>query len=261
VRAAVKGGIPAAFVTEDTTRAQPATLERLFAAAIEEGVGRLVICDTVGQATPDGVSALICWVKERLDAWGVADRVKLDWHGHNDRGFAVTNALYAAAAGCHRIHGTVLGIGERVGNASLDQLLINLAMIHQPHEGLASLAALTDLVSDALGVPIPVGYPVFGRDAFRTATGVHAAAIIKAAATGDHELADRVYSAVPARFFGREQVIDIGHMSGRSNVRYWLESRGIEATPGRIEAVFAAAKSCPSTLATSEILAIVDTTP
>jgi 2-isopropylmalate synthase len=261
VRFAVQSGIPAAFVTEDTTRARPETLERLFAAAIEEGAGRLVLCDTVGQAHPDGVVALVRWVKGRLSAWGVADRVKLDWHGHNDRGLAVVNALYAGAAGCDRLHGTILGVGERVGNASLDQLLINLAMIHEPRPGLSALAQLVDLVSDAVGVPIPVGWPAFGKDAFRTATGVHAAAIIKATATGDLELADRVYSAVPARFFGRDQVIEIGHMSGRSNVRFWLERRGIDATPSRIEAVFNAAKCCPSTLATDAIMAIVEANP
>lgn len=261
MKVAVQGKIPAAFVTEDTTRTPTSTLERLFAAAIEEGAGRLVLCDTVGQATPDGTVALVKWTKARLKAWGVADKVHLDWHGHNDRGLAVINALYAGASGVDRIHGTVLGIGERVGNAALDQLLINLALIHDPHEGLQSLAELVDLVSEVLGVPTPVGWPVFGKDAFRTATGVHAAAIIKAAATGDHELADRVYSAVPARLFGRDQVIDIGHMSGRSNVRYWLERRGLEATNTRIDAIFAAAKACDSTLSTAQILAIVEATP
>jgi 2-isopropylmalate synthase len=257
VRLAAKAGIPATFVTEDTVRAHPKTLRKLFTAAIEEGAGRIVLCDTCGHATPNGVFNLVEWADDLLAGLGVRDDVKLDWHGHNDRGHALPNALYAIEAGVDRVHGTVLGVGERVGNTSLDQLLVNLQLLSVETGDLTGLAALVDLVSAATHVPIPVNYPVFGRDAFRTGTGVHAAAVIKAVRKGDAWLADRVYSGVPAGWFGRKQEIEIGHMSGESNVRFWLEQHGIPVTEDVVKRVFEAAKKGASVLSDHEVLAIV----
>lgn len=258
VRFAVEHGMKAGFVTEDTTRTPPATLEVLFRTAVDEGASRLVLCDTVGHATPDGVVNLVRWTQALLADWGVTDTVALDWHGHDDRGLALTNALYAASSGVQRVHGTVLGIGERVGNTPLDLLLVNLALLNGDTSTLAALARLTDLAADALGVAIPIGYPVFGRDAFRTATGVHAAAIVKAMAAGDLSVADLVYSSVPARQVGRSQRIDVGHMSGKSNIRHWLTLRGLEATDSQIDGILTAAKDCASTLSDDRMLALLE---
>jgi 2-isopropylmalate synthase len=257
VRLAATAGIPATFVTEDTTRAHPRTLRRLFNAAIEEGATRLVLCDTCGHATPNGVFNLVHWAHDLLVGLGVRDRVRLDWHGHNDRGHALPNALSAIEAGVDRVHATVLGVGERVGNTSLDQLLVNLHLLGVETRDLSGLAALVELVSEATRVPIPVNYPVFGRDAFRTGTGVHAAAVIKAVRKGDSWLADRVYSGVPASSFGRKQEIEIGHMSGESNVRFWLEQHGIPATDDVVRRVFEEAKRRSSLLSDADVLAIV----
>jgi 2-isopropylmalate synthase len=258
VRLGVEAGLPVSFVTEDTVRSHPNTLRRLFDAAVEEGADRLVLCDTVGHATPAGVFNLVGWVDAHLRGLGVRDRVKLDWHGHQDRGLALTNAMYAIEAGCDRIHGCVLGIGERVGNTPLDLLLVNLKLLEDDGRDLTELAGLVDLVSRSCGVPIPVSYPVFGRDAFRTGTGVHAAAVIKAEAKGESWLADRIYSGVPASWFGRQQEIEIGHQSGVSNVRYWLNRRGIEATDELVQTVFDAAKRTDRLLSDAEVMSIVD---
>jgi 2-isopropylmalate synthase len=257
VRLGVQGGCPVSFVTEDTIRSRPDTLDRLFQAAVEEGADRLVLCDTVGHATPEGAAALVRWTDELLRRLGVRDRVRIDWHGHQDRGLSLINALAAGAAGADRLHGTVLGVGERVGNTALDQLLVNLRLLGVWEADLAPLADLVDRVSAATHVPIPVTYPVFGSDAFRTGTGVHAAAVIKAEKRGQGWLADRIYSGVPAAWFGRSQVIEIGHQSGLSNVRYWMARRGLPDDDRVAQAIFDRAKATNRLLTDDEILGVV----
>lgn len=256
----VRNGLPASFVTEDTTRAHPRTLDALFRAAIERGATRLVLCDTCGHATPDGLRNLLNFTKGLLRALDVEDRVELDWHGHNDRGHALTLALFALEWGVDRAHGCALGIGERVGNTSMDHLLLNLHLLGQLEASEHDLSCLVEYVhkvSEWTGVPIHPSYPLAGRDAFRTATGVHAAAIIKAEAKGELELADRVYSSVPARVFGREQEIEIGHYSGRSNVIYWLKSRGIDPQAELVDRLLAVAKGQDRTLEEDELMQLV----
>ncbi len=255
VSMAKKAGIPCTFVTEDTIRSHPTTLRRLFSAAVEEGVDGLCVCDTVGHATPNGVFNLVHFTRDVLR--GLGSDARIDWHGHNDRGFGLGNALSAIEAGVDRVHGTILGMGERVGNTSLDLLLVNLKLLGIEENALAGLGDLVDLASKACNWPIPVNYPVFGRDAFRTATGVHAAAIIKAENRGETGLSDLVYSGVPASWFGREQEIDIGHMSGDSNIIYWLRKRGFEPTTERVAAIRQLAKSGNRTLEEHEVLAVL----
>ena len=155
------------------------------------------------------------------------------------------------------MHGTILGVGERVGNTPLDLLLVNLKLLDAWDGDLSALGPLCDLVSRATEVPIPVNYPVFGADAFRTGTGVHAAAVIKAQRKGDHWLADRIYSGVPAAWFGRQQEIEIGHQSGLSNVRFWLQQRGLPEDEDVVNAIFEQAKSGSELLSNDEVLAIV----
>jgi len=253
---AAKSGLQVTYVTEDTTRSRPEVLEALFDNAIQHGATRLCLCDTVGHATPDGIRNLIGWTRRFIDSRGAA--VEIDWHGHNDRGLGVTNAIYALEYGADRVHGTILGVGERVGNAALDQILVNLKLLGELEtRDLTRLIELCQLVSKACAVPIPHNYPLVGADAFRTATGVHAAAIIKAEKKGHAFLADRIYSGVPAGLFGREQEIEIGHMSGESNVIYWLQKRHIEPDAGLVQAIFAAAKATDHILSEVEIRAII----
>ncbi len=252
-----KHGLAMTFVTEDTTRTPPQILDRLFRAAVDHGVARLCLCDTVGHATPEGVIDLVTFTRMLLESIG-ATHVGIDWHGHNDRGLGVINNLRAIQAGADRIHGTALGIGERVGNAALDQTLMNLKLMGElPDRDLTNLVPWCNRVAQAVGVPVPVQYPLVGADAFRTATGVHAAAVIKAIRKGDQDLADRVYSGVPAGWFGKEQAIEIGFMSGESNVVYWLQSRGYEPDPGLVKHIFALAKDTDHILADTEIEAAI----
>lgn len=255
-RIGVQGGCSISFVTEDTIRSHPQTLARLFYTAIENGADRLILTDTVGHATPDGLLNLLHFVRSMLRSWG-AEHVKVDWHGHNDRGLALVLNIFALEHGFDRVHGTALGVGERVGNASIDQLLINLKLLGVIDRDLRPLAAYVHKVSEAYRVAIPYNYPVFGSDAFRTATGVHAAAVIKALQRGDRDLADRVYSSVPAGDFGCRQRVDIGFYSGRSNVQFWLHEHGIEITDARVDAIWERAKTSDSTLDDATIFGLL----
>ena len=255
VRYGVENGLPVMYVTEDTVRAHPDTLRQLFKAAIGAGASRLCLCDTVGHATPTGAANLVRFAREVVKETGAP--VELDWHGHCDRGLAVANTIAAIRAGASRVHGCAIGIGERVGNTPMDQLLVNLRLLGWIDNDLGALTEYCELTSRTTGVPIPPNYPVVGRDAFRTGTGVHAAAVIKAHKRGADWLADRVYSGVPAGLVGRSQVIEVGPMSGESNVVFWLETHGIAATKERIQAVFQRAKSVDRVLTDEEIRDLV----
>jgi 2-isopropylmalate synthase len=254
---AVRAGLPVMYVTEDTTRADPESLRRLYSTAIRAGASRVCIADTVGHATPAGARAVVRHVQRIIDDCGGG--IGIDWHGHRDRDLAVENSLAALDAGATRLHGAAIGIGERVGNTPMDVLLTNLVLLGRRQADLTKLPEYCARVSAATGVPIPVNYPIVGRDAFRTATGVHAAAVIKAFKKNDPALADAVYSGIPASLVGREQTIEIGPMSGKSNVVYWLERRGVEATDEIVDRIFARAKGANSVLGEDEILAMIST--
>jgi 2-isopropylmalate synthase len=252
----VQNGLPVTYVTEDTTRSRPDVLAPLFRNAIEHGARRLCICDTVGHATPDGIHNLIRWTRNFISSIGV--EVGIDWHGHNDRGLGVTNTIHALEYGADRAHGTILGIGERVGNASLDQVLMNLKLLGElPDHDLTKLLLLCRVTAKATHVQVPYNYPLMGPDAFRTATGVHAAAIIKAEKKGHAFLADRIYSGVPAGLFGREQEIEIGHMSGESNVIYWLRKRHIEPDESLVKKILGVAKASDHILTEDEVNQVI----
>ncbi len=255
---AAREGLTTMYVTEDTTRADPASLRALFTAAVRAGAKRLCVADTVGHATPNGARAVVRFVKSLIAELGVD--VGIDWHGHRDRGFGVASSIAALEAGATRLHAAALGIGERCGNTPMDLLMVNLAMMGYIDKDLTKLPAYCRAVARACDVRIPPNYPVIGADSFRTATGVHAAAVVKAFRKGDRALMDAVYAAVPASLVGREQEIDIGPLSGRSNVVFWLEKRGLPATDEIVDRIFAAAKASNRTLTRDQIQTIIDDT-
>jgi len=253
---AVREGLAVMYVTEDTTRADPSSLRALMTTALRSGATRLCVADTVGYATPAGARAVVRYVKGVVAELG--SDAGIDWHGHNDRGFGVAAALAALDAGATRLHGSALGIGERSGNTPMDLLLVNLVMMGRFDRDLTGLPAYCEAVARACEMPIPVNYPVVGADAFRTATGVHAAAVLKAFRKHDPTLMDAVYAAVPASLVGREQEIDVGPLSGRSNVVFWLERRGLQATAALVDRIMTAAKNANRTLSHSQIQQIID---
>jgi 2-isopropylmalate synthase len=250
VDAARAADLAVTFVTEDTTRARPDTLRALFSLAVERGATRVCLCDTVGFATPDGVTAVTQFARDI-----VGSRVGIDWHGHNDRGLAVANALSAAKAGADRLHATALGVGERVGNPAMELLVLNLALSHAPR----SLARISDYCahfSRVLGVQISDNHPLVGKNAFRTATGVHASAIVKAEAKS-RWLGDHVYSLLSPESIGQNATICIGPMSGTSNVQHWLKSHGISSSETLLRALLERAKTADRVLTDEELLSVV----
>ncbi|MFB3814224.1 MAG: LeuA family protein [Terriglobales bacterium] len=253
-------GLDVMYVTEDTTRCDPEMVKRLYTTAINCGARAIVLADTVGHATPMGAYALVKFVIEEVIKPS-GEKIRLDWHGHCDRGLAVPNSMAAIAAGADCVHACAIGIGERVGNTQMDQMLVNLKLMGVPpwdRQDLSKLYAYCQAVSHATGVRIPDNYPVVGRDAFRTGTGVHAAAIIKAFKKNDTELANNVYSGVPAHFFGLEQAIEIGPMSGKSNVIFWLQRHGFDPEEELVERIFHRAKTSDRMLEETEIIEICE---
>jgi 2-isopropylmalate synthase len=260
VKYAVSLGLDVMYVTEDTTRCDPDMVRRLYTTAINCGARAIVICDTAGHATPMGTFALVRFVVEEI-VKPSGEKIRVDWHGHCDRGLAIANSMAALVAGADCVHATALGIGERVGNTQMDQMLVNLRLMGIPpwaDQDLTKLKDYCQAVSRATGVPIPINYPVVGEDAFRTATGVHASAVIKAYKKNDVELANTVYSGVPAHVFGLEQVIDIGPMSGKSNIHFWLERHAMPDSDDVVERIYRCAKASDHTLSEAEILQCVD---
>lgn len=263
IRYAVSLGLDVMYVTEDTTRCDPETVKCLYATAIDCGARAICICDTAGHSTPEGAHALVRFVIQQVVKHS-GENIRVDWHGHNDRGLAIANSMAAIMAGANCVHGCAIGVGERVGNTQIDQMLVNLKLNGvKPwdEQDLSSLKQYCQAVSRATGVPIPANYPVVGDDAFRTATGVHAAAIIKAYRKDDVVLANTVYSGVPSHLFGMDQVIDIGPMSGKSNVLFWLERRGIPGTEEIVNRIFQRAKKSDHTLSEAEILECISPAP
>ena len=255
VKFTVSLGLDSMYVTEDTSRCDPAMVKRLYSTAINCGARAIVICDTAGHATPRGAFALVRFVIEEV-VKPSGEKIRVDWHGHCDRGLAIANSMAALVGGAECVHACALGIGERVGNTQMDQMLVNLKLMGispWAEQDLTKLKEYCQAVSKATGVPIPANYPVVGEDAFRTATGVHAAALIKAYKKNDVELANAVYSGVPSQMFGLEQIIDIGPMSGKSNVLFWLERHGVSATDDVVDRIYQRAKASNHTLSETEI--------
>jgi 2-isopropylmalate synthase len=261
VKYAVSLGLDVMYVTEDTTRCDPETIKRLYSAAISFGAKAIVICDTTGHATPMGTVALMHFViNEVVQPSG--ENIRVEWHGHCDRGLAVANSIAALVAGAEVVHATACGIGERVGNTQMDQMLVNLKLMGiEPwkSQDLTKLKEYCDTVSKATGIPIPKNYPVVGADAFRTGTGVHAAAVIKAYRKNDVMLANSIYSGVPSQYFGMEQIIEVGPMSGKSNVQFWLERHGIAGNEELVDRIFQRAKESDHMLSDAEIMECVHT--
>ena len=259
VKFAISHGLPSMYVTEDTVRTDPATIERLYKTAIRSGARAIVLCDTVGHATPEGAYNVVKFAIEKI-VKPSGEQIRVDWHGHRDRGLAIANSLAAIAAGARQIHGVALSLGERVGNTPMELLLVNLRLMGLRSNDLTFLRAYCEAVAKATRTTIPPNYPVFGRDAFRTGTGVHAAAIIKAMRKHDRNLADAVYSGVPAHLFGLEQIVEVGPMSGKSNVSYWLARHGIPETDELVNRIFEAAKQSSRMLTDEELKALCATT-
>jgi 2-isopropylmalate synthase len=252
---AVKNEIPVMFVTEDTIRTQPETLRQVYTAAIRAGAHRICVSDTVGHITPHGVRSLITFLRKVVDE--IDPNIGIDWHGHKDRGLDVINSLAAIEAGADRVHACGLGIGERSGNTPMEILLVNLNLLGWADRDLTKLPEYCEVISEKCGAVIPFNYPIVGADSFRTATGVHAAAMAKALSKKDDWLAEHVYCGVPSTMVGREHTIEIGPLSGEHNVRFFLRKNKIEENPAFVTKILEVAKRSNRLLSDEDVKRIV----
>ena len=252
---AVKNEIPVMFVTEDTIRTQPETLRQVYTAAIRAGAHRICVSDTVGHITPHGVRSLITFLRKVVDE--IDPNIGIDWHGHKDRGLDVINSLAAIEAGADRVHACGLGIGERSGNTPMEILLVNLNLLGWAERDLTKLPEYCEVISEKCGAVIPFNYPIVGADSFRTATGVHAAAMAKALSKNDDWLAEHVYCGVPSSMVGREHTIEIGPLSGEHNVRFFLRKNKIEENPAFVTKILEVAKRSNRLLSDEDVKRIV----
>lgn len=248
---AVEQGLEVMYVTEDTIRSHPETLRRLYTTAIECGAIRICLCDTVGHATPDGVRALVRFIRGVVAQTGRS--VKIDWHGHRDRGLGLANTLAAVEVGVDRVHGTALGIGERVGNTPMEHLLVNLKLLGVLQNDLSRLQEYVDTVSRHCRVPLPFSWPGLGRDAFAATSAESAERLIELYELGERQLFEHTFSGVAPGLVGREARFAVGPRSGPANVRGWqLQSQ----RSGEVEPVLAAARERGRVLESHELEAL-----
>src|SRR3984957_15795687 len=145
VKFAVAQGLSVMYVTEDTIRTDAATVKRLYTTAIECGARAAVLCDTVGHATPSGVFALVKFVRDEV-VTPSGEKIRVDWHGHNDRGLAIANSFAAILAGADQIHAAANSLGERVGNTPMELMLVNLRLLGLIDHDLSRLKQYSEAV-------------------------------------------------------------------------------------------------------------------
>lgn len=256
VSVAIREGLSVTFVAEDASRTSPEDLEAAVLCAARAGVFRVCLADTSGVLSPPGAEKLVAFAQRTLRDHGFP-AVQLDWHGHNDRGLGLASALAAAAAGASRLHGTLLGVGERAGNPPLEQLLLNLHLLGCLQIPAGKLVPNLLRAADLLGFRVSPKAPVLGELVFATATGVHASAIFKATEQGRPDFQELVYNPVPPSWLGTRQRVLIGPYSGSANVRYWLLEHGLPVDPALVKAILARAKKQATILSDQEILELI----
>lgn len=246
---------PASLVIQDISRRTPTEIASLLADLPDTPVSSVCLSDDGGRSTPAGTARIVAFVAEALDRLGLP--LEIEWSGRNDRGLALANAMSAWRAGAQALHCAFFSLGEGCGLVATEQLLVNLSLAGSVRRELRSLCEVSQELAQTLGIEIYPNLPVIGVDAFRTGTGVHAAAILKAQKKGHEWLADLIYSGVPAAQFGFRQIIEIGPMAGASNVHYWLEQNGLADDPEVVQAILARAKSSMKVLLDEEIREVI----
>ncbi|MFI1714582.1 hypothetical protein [Streptomyces litmocidini] len=244
-RRATAEGLDFRIAFEDSTRTPPDVLADCITAAVDVGARCVVLNDTVGQCLPEGAARHTEFAREVLSRAG-SDAV-LAWHGHNDRGLALANSLAAARAGAGVISGTFLGLGERTGNLALEQFIAVLAEAGHTDFDLKRLPEMCAAVAEVLHVDVPAHQPLVGADAFSTATGTHATALVKARAMG-RDFEDLIYSAVEAASLGREQTLLMGPNSSGRSIATILGEMGLPADDAAVAAVLDHCKQRATTL-------------
>jgi isopropylmalate/citramalate/homocitrate synthase-like protein len=232
------------FVTEDTVRADLDFVRKLYNAAIDAGAGRAVLCDTVGVVTP---AAMRWWIEEVKKG---LKKVQLSIHCHNDFGMAVANELAALECGVEVPQTTVNGIGERAGNAPLEELVMALESIYDYRCGLKleKLYELSRLVEELSGFPLSANKPVVGCNAFSHEAGIHVDGLLKHALT---------YEPMQPEMLGRKRKIVLGKHTGTASIRHRLDRAGIKLPEEKLLEITTKVKNLAETREKSAQVALV----
>ena len=209
-------GLYVAFSAEDATRTDIEFLKRIYSKAEECGADRVHIADTTGAITPQGIEYLVKELVKDL-------KINLALHCHNDFGLAVINSITGVLAGAKGISTTVNGIGERAGNASLEEVIMALKILYGKDLGFKTkyIKELSDLVSKASQLPIPYNKPVVGKNVFRHESGIHVDAVIEE---------PLCYEPYIPELVGRKRKLVLGKHSGCRAVRAKLNECDLEVT-------------------------------
>ncbi len=206
---------------EDASRAELDFVCEAIGAIAESGANKFRFADTLGVLEPFGTRAIFERLRETT-------ALKLEFHGHDDLGLATANTLAAVRGGATHASVCVLGLGERAGNAALEEVATALSEVE--HRGTsvrsAGLGALADIVAAAARRTIPESKAIVGRAAFSHESGIHVSGLLRD---------ERTYEALSPRRFGREREIVLGKHSGRASVRHALGALGIDTDEGRVE--------------------------
>ena len=221
------------FSAEDATRSDRGFLFELLAAVIEAGAGTVGICDTVGYATVGEFGGLI--EAARRDVPGIQN-VRLSAHCHNDLGLGVANSLEAIARGARQIEGTIGGIGERAGNAALEEIIMGLTVrrdVYGCEHGIQTrrIFRTSRLVCGLTGMDMPRNKAIVGENAFRHESGIHQHGVMADAAT--YEIIDPADVGVP------RGGIALGKLSGRHAFEERLNQLGYYLAEEDLAAAFA----------------------
>ena len=209
-------GLFVAFSAEDATRTDIEFLKRIYGKAQECGADRVHIADTTGAITPQGIDYLVKELVKDID-------IDIAVHLHNDFGLAVINSIVGVLAGAKAVSTTVNGIGERAGNASLEELIMAMKILYGKDYGFKTkyIKELSDLVSKASGLPIPYNKPVVGNNVFRHESGIHVDAVIEEPLCYEPYLPELV---------GQKRQLVLGKHSGCRAVRAKLNECELDVT-------------------------------
>lgn len=223
VEYAKKHGLQVEFSAEDATRSDRAFLIKVFKAVTEAGADRLDIPDTVGYATPDYVAELVRKVRD-------STHLPVSVHCHDDFGLAVANSIAGINAGAECAHVTINGLGERAGNASLEEFVMALQCLYSKKHSIKTelLYETSKFVSNTMGIIVQPNKAIIGENAFGHESGIHTHGVLSNPLT---------YEPISPELVGRKRWLQAGKHAGAHGIRAMLEEFGIKPSDEQLKTI------------------------
>jgi len=230
VKYAKDSGLIVELGPEDATRADMKFLKKMIAKGVSEGADRVTPCDTVGILTPERTYKFYSELKDAFPD------VKLGAHCHDDFGMAVANSIAALKAGADEVHVTMNGLGERAGNAALEEVVVSLKLLYNVETSIKteSLYDTSLLVSRLTGISVQPNKAIVGENAFVHESGIHTHAILSKPLT---------YEPIPPEIVGRTRRLAVGKHAGSRGIKAALEEMGLHPSEEHLEEIFRRVKA------------------